>query len=177
MKVVAVNIDKELIERCVKGDQLAWNDLIVRYERLVYSAALTFCPESDEASDVFQQVWMELYQHLSDLRHAEALPAWLITVTRRRAYKVISSRRGSEPLDEDMPDVKQQLSQIEHEHSLERALGQIGDRCRHLIDLLYFSLDEPTYTEIANKLSMPVASIGPTRARCLQKLRKLLGTA
>jgi RNA polymerase sigma factor (sigma-70 family) len=174
--VVAVNIEKELIERCIKGDQAAWKDLVVRYERLVHSVALTFCPEPDDASDIFQQVWMELYQHLSDLRRIEALPAWLITVTRRRAYKLRSSRRPSEPLDEDVPDVKQQLIHIEHEHAIERALGQLGGRCRQLIDLLYFTLDEPTYAEIADKLSMPVASIGPTRARCLEKLRKLLGT-
>ena len=176
MKAVAENIDKELIERCIQGDQIAWKDLIVRYERLVYSVALTFCPESDEASDIFQQVWIELYQQLSDLRHAEALPAWLITVTRRRAYKLMNSRRSSQPLEEDVPDVKQQLRHIEHEHALERALDQLGDRCRQLIDLLYFSPDEPTYAEISGRLSMPVASIGPTRARCLEKLKKLLAT-
>src|SRR5947209_5768613 len=106
MDVVSATIDKELIERCIKGDQVAWKHLVVRYERLVYSVALTFCPESDDAPDVFQQVWMELHQQLSDLRHSEALPAWLMTVTRRIAYKLITSRRGSEPLDEDLPDVK-----------------------------------------------------------------------
>ena len=176
MKVVADNVDRELVERCIKGDQVAWKDLIVRYERLVYSVALTFCRESEDAADVFQQVWMELYQQLSDLRHAEALPAWLITVTRRISYKLIAARIGSEPLDAELADVRQQLIHIEHEHALERALGQLGDRCRHLIALLYFSPDEPTYADIAEKLSMPVASIGPTRARCLEKLRKLLGT-
>ena len=175
MRIVAANIDKELIERCVKGDQDAWKDLIIRYERLVYSVALALCTES-EASDVFQQVWMELYQRLSNLRHAEALPAWLITVTRRCAYKLINSRHGSEPLEDDVPDLKQQqITQIEYEHELERGLSQLGDRCRQLIDLLYFNPDEPSYAGIADKLSMPVASIGPTRARCLEKLRKLLG--
>jgi RNA polymerase sigma factor (sigma-70 family) len=175
MKSVSENIDKELIERCLDGDQAAWKNLILRYERLVYSVALTFCPEGDDASDVFQYVWMELYQQLSDLRQAKALPAWLITVTRRSAHKVISSRRGCEPLEKDIPDVKEPLSLIEQEHLLERALEQLGGRCRQLLDLLYLDVDEPSYAEIAEKLSMPVASIGPTRARCLEKLRKLLG--
>jgi RNA polymerase sigma factor (sigma-70 family) len=169
------NVDRELIELCLQGDQAAWKNLIVRYERLVYSVALTFCPEGDEASDIFQYVWMELYQQLSDLRHAQALPAWLITVTRRSAHKVITSRRDSEPLEKDVPDTRQQLSLIEQEHLIERALGQLSERCRQLIDFLYFDVDEPSYAEIAEKLSMPVASIGPTRARCLEKLRKLLG--
>ena len=176
MSVVVINIDKDLIDRCIKGDQAAWKDLVARYERLVYSVALTFCSHADDASDVFQQVWMELYQHLSELRHVEAIPAWLITVTRRQAYKLVNSRRGSEPLDEDVPDTKQQLAHIEREHALERVLEQLPDRCRKLIDLLYFSADEPSYADISGKLGMPVASIGPTRARCLEKLRKLLGS-
>jgi RNA polymerase sigma factor (sigma-70 family) len=176
MNVAAANLDRDLIERCIKGDQVAWKDLIIRYERLVYSVALTVCPESDDASDIFQQVWMELHRQLSDLRHSEALPAWLITVTRRIAHKLMNSRQGSEPLDEDLPDIKQQLRQIEYEHSVEQALAQLGDRCRQLIDLLYLNPDEPTYADISGKLSVPVASIGPTRARCLEKLRKLLGT-
>ena len=136
---------------------------------------LTLCPESDDASDVFQQVWMELYQRLSDLRRVEALPAWLITVTRRPTSKMVRSRFASEPLDEDGPDVKQQLSHIELEHALERALEQLSHRCRMLIDLLYFNTEEPSYAEIAERLGMPVASIGPTRGRCLEKLRKVLG--
>jgi len=175
VKAVVTNIEKELIERCVKGDAAAWKDLVVRYERLVHSVAITFCSQPEDASDVFQQVWMELYQHLSDLRNVEALPAWLITVTRRQAFKLIRSRHDSDQLDEEVPDVKQQLTHIEREHSLERALDQLPDRCRNLINLLYFSADEPSYAEISAKLAMPVASIGPTRARCLEKLKKLLG--
>ena len=126
-------------------------------------------------SDVFQQVFLELYQHLHELRHLEALPAWLITVTRRQAYAVLRASRGSEELDEETPDVSQQLTQIEHEHALERALSQLPKRCHSLIDLLYLRDDEPSYAEIAKEMNMPVASIGPTRARCLEKLRKLLG--
>ena len=118
---------------------------------------------------------MELYQHLSDLRNVEALPAWLMTVTRRRAYALISAKRGTEPLDEETPDLSHRLARIEDEHALERALEQLPDRCRQLIHLLYFNVEEPSYADISEQMSMPVASIGPTRARCLEKLRKLLG--
>jgi RNA polymerase sigma factor (sigma-70 family) len=168
-------VDNDLIERCIKRDQAAWKDLVTRYQRLVYSVAHTHCPHTEDVSDVFQQVWLELYQHLADLRNVEALPAWLITVTRRRAYALSRSRRGSEQLDEELPDVSQALTQVEHEHSLERALDQLQDRCRRLIDLLYFDVKEPSYSEIAGAMGMPEASIGPTRARCLEKLRKLMG--
>jgi RNA polymerase sigma factor (sigma-70 family) len=175
MKKVQPGIDGELIERCIKGDQAAWRELVSRYQRLVYSVANVLCPPGEDVSDVFQQVWLELYQHLDELRNAEALPAWLITVTKRRMYALIRSRRGSEPLDEETPDLSEQIIQIDHEHTLERALGQLPDRCRKLIDLLYFDSKEPSYSEIAAAMGMPEASIGPTRARCLEKLRKLIG--
>jgi RNA polymerase sigma factor (sigma-70 family) len=175
MKAVQSQVDNELIDRCIKGDEAAWKELVIKYQRLVYSVAHVLCPAGEDVSDIFQQVWLELYQHLPELRNAVALPAWLITVTRRRVYAAIRMRHGSEPLDDDMPDVSQQINQIEHEHMLERALGQMPERCQKLINLLYFEPKEPSYSEIAEALGMPEASIGPTRARCLEKLRKLLG--
>ena len=86
MRVVEIRVDSELVDRCIRGDQTAWRALVLRYERLVYSVALALCPDMEDASDIFQQVWMELYQRLSDIRRVEALPAWLITVTRRHAF-------------------------------------------------------------------------------------------
>jgi len=117
---------------------------------------------------------MELYLRLADLRKTDALPAWLITVTRRRAYAVAHSRRPSEPLDETIPDISGQLARIEREHMIRRALEQVSDRCRRLIELLYFDDTNPSYSRIAELMGMPEASIGPTRARCLEKLRKLM---
>ena len=174
MKTVQMRVDNDLIERCLKGDQAAWKDLVTRYQRLVYSIAHVSCSNPEDVSDVFQQVWLELYQQLADLRSVEALPAWLITVTRRRSYAVLHSKYGSEPLEEDIPAVSEQLTQVEQEHALERALDQVQDRCRRLIDLLYFDTNEPSYSQISQIMGMPEASIGPTRARCLEKLRKLL---
>lgn len=174
MSYVETRADNELIDRCLAGDENSWTDLISRYQRLVYSVAHTLCSQPEDVSDVFQQVWLDLYQHLSELRNVDALPAWLITVTRRRSYALIRSRRYSEQLNEDLPDVSQRLTRIEYEHSLERVLAQLPERCRRLIHLLYFTVDEPSYAEISRELGMPVSSIGPNRARCLEKLKKLL---
>ena len=107
MNTVQPRIDTDLIERCLKGDQEAWKDLVVRYQRLVYSVAHVFCSNPEDVSDVFQQVWLELFQQLADLRNVEALPAWLMTVTRRRSYAVLHTRNGSEPLEGDIPDVSE----------------------------------------------------------------------
>jgi len=173
-KTAPPRVDAELIERCIKGDQTAWKELVMRYQRLVYSVAHTLCPAGEEVSDVFQQVWLELYQQLAQLRNVDALPAWLITVTRRRMYALIRSQHSFEPLDDEAPDLSQQLRQIEFEHTLERAIGKLPDRCQNLIHLLYFDSNEPSYSQIAQAMGIPEASIGPTRARCLEKLRKLI---
>jgi RNA polymerase sigma factor (sigma-70 family) len=171
---VQLRVDSNLIERCLNGDQTAWTELVTRYQRLVYSVAGVLCSNRDDASDVFQQVWLELYQQLGDIRHIEALPAWLITVTRRRSYAVLNKRYGSEPLESEIADNSRAIEHIEREHLMERALDQLQARCRRLIDLLYFDASEPTYADIAQALGMPESSIGPTRARCLEKLKKIL---
>ena len=164
MSRVELQVENELISRCLDGDQAAWRELLQKYQRLVYSIARTVCPHTDDASDVFQQVWMELYQQLPRLRNIEALPAWLITVTKRKAYSVARSKHAAELLDEDLSDFSQSLTAIENEHAVERALDQMPRRCRRLIDLLYFRIDEPSYAEIAKAMDMPIPSIGPTRA-------------
>src|SRR5262249_19339033 len=143
MKMEQRHIDNALIERCIRGDQEAWRELVNRYQRLVHSIARLLCPRGDDASDIFQQVWCELYQQLAQLRNVEALPGWLSTVTRRRAYAFIRSRRGSEPIDEEIPDHFEGLRQVEREHMIERALDQLPHRCRTLINFLYFDRKEP----------------------------------
>jgi len=171
----AIKPDSELIQGCLKGDQNSWNELIDRYQRLIYSVARTLCPSREDEADVFQQVCLQLYQGLPELRDHETLPAWLITVTRRQVAAILRSRKAwFVPLDDEHPDVEVQIGWIENEHIVERALLDLSERCRSLIDLLYLHPSQLSYAAIAERLGMPVSSIGPTRARCLEKLRKLL---
>jgi RNA polymerase sigma factor (sigma-70 family) len=171
----ASKANAELIERCLEGDQDAWAELIDRYQRLIYSVAHTLSETPDDAADIFQQVCLELYQRLHQLRDAETLPAWLITVTRRQALAVLKSRKVLVELNEEHPQTDDRILAIENEYFVERALLDLPERCRMLIDLLYRHPSQPSYAEVADHLGIPVSSIGPTRARCLQKLRKLLG--
>jgi len=166
--------DSELVERCLAGDQSAWTELIARYQRLVYSVARALCPDPDDTADVFQYTCLDLYKGLKEVRDVKALPAWLITVTRRRAISVMRARIPVGSSDEAAIEPVDVIRTIEHEHAVERALDLLSPRCRELINLLYFNASQPSYVDISNKLGMPVASIGPTRARCLDKLRKLL---
>jgi RNA polymerase sigma factor (sigma-70 family) len=170
----AIKPHSELVARCLSGDEGAWAELIERYQRLIYSVAYTLSESSEDAADVFQQVCLELYQRLHQLRDVETLPAWLITVTRRQAGAVLKSRKGFVAISEEHPHVDERIGAIENEYLVERALLDLPERCRTMIDLLYRHPSQPSYAEIAQRLGIPVSSIGPTRARCLEKLRKLL---
>src|SRR5262245_45341293 len=165
---------RQLIESCIRGEQRAWTQLVAKYERLIYSVAHSLCPESEDCADVFQRVCLALYQNLDRLRSDQVIPAWLTTVTRRQAYKVIRSRKPYAQIDENELSVEANVDLIKEEFEIQLSIDQFNDRCQRLIHLLYFDTKEPSYAQISIELGMPVASIGPTRARCLEKLRKLL---
>jgi RNA polymerase sigma factor (sigma-70 family) len=166
--------NSELIESCLEGDQDAWAELIDRFQRLIYSVAHAMCRSSEDAADVFQQVCMELYQRLPEVRDTETLPAWLITVTKRQAIASLKSTKALVPLIDEHPHGVDHITMIENEHLVERGMLGLPEQCRQLLDLLYRQPSELSYAEIAQRLGVPVSSIGPMRARCLAKLRKLL---
>jgi len=166
--------DPDLIASCLRGDQHAWTELISRYQRLIYSIARGLCPQPEDCADVFQRVCLELYQSLGRIRNDQTLPAWLITVTKRCSYTVLRNRKQTIPIDEFEAASEPKIQQIEQEFVVERAVAELPDRCRTLIELLYFDITEPSYENISKRLGMPVASVGPTRARCLEKLKKIL---
>ena len=166
--------DRELIDSCLQGDQNAWTELIHRYQRLIYSVARKLCPQPEDVGDVFQRVCLDLFQSLKSLRNDRTLPAWLITVTKRRAYAVLRATRENIPIEDYLAEANPQVEAVEQEFLLERAVDELPERCQSLLRLLYFDPQSPSYEVVSSRLGMPVASIGPTRARCLEKLRKLL---
>jgi len=167
--------DRDLIRRCIEGDQEAWKALVRRYERLIYSIALRICRDSETAADVLQQVCLELYQRLDEVRNTATLPSWIATVTRRKSCDYWRSCEPAEPLlDDGSADSEDIFANIERQHTLERAMASLPERNRRLMQMLYMSDRDYSYQEIAQQLGMPVASIGPTRIRSLKKLRKLL---
>ena len=166
--------DAELIRCCREGDQVAWNELIQRYQRLIYSIARRLCREPEDCADVFQRVCLELYQSLQSLRRDQSLPAWLITVTRRTVWGVLRNNTPTVSLDEFDVASESEVRAVEERFTLEQAVSILPDRCRRLIESLYFDESAPSYVDVARRLRMPVSSVGPTRARCLEKLKKQL---
>jgi RNA polymerase sigma factor (sigma-70 family) len=173
--------DPELVAMCLKGDAMAWEALIMRYRRLVYSVPVRFGFSSADAADVFQAVCLKLIEHLHELKDETKVSAWLITTTTRQCIHVKSLKYRETGTDEDFeepPDPGENLEELriltETQQTIRDAVEQLTGRCRDLIEMLYFDQRSMSYEEISKTLGMPVASIGPTRARCLEKLRTLL---
>lgn len=181
--------DRTLLAACQRGEIDAWEQLLRKYERLVFSVARTSGLPADDAADITQITFSYLLQSLTSV-NPQTLGGWLATVARRHSWR-LQKRRQRESPSEITDDV------VEHRliaaffpghsdgNSLERwelvqwlqdGLAQLNERCRNLVVALYFDEDEPSYQVIAETLAIPTGSIGPTRARCLQQLRKILDT-
>ena len=179
--------DRALVVACLAGDHFAWEALISRYQRLIYSIPIKARLSQDDAADIFQAVCLKLYEKLPTIRDSERISSWLITTTSRECWRLSArNRKESSPsVDEDQggflreipangPLADEQREILEKQHQVRQAVQSLPERCRELISMLFYQKDELSYVDIAGRMKMPVPSVGPTRARCLEKLRKLL---
>ena len=182
----APNSDRDLIRRCQQGSAGAWQQLMNKYERLVYSIPLRYGVSRDDAADIAQNTFTILIESLDTLSEDSRLGAWLATVARRNTWRLLERNRREIPSENlDGADLaaravllgKSNADSIEHwelTELLDTGLSQIGEPCRELLLALYFEPELSSYAEVASRLDMPLGSIGPTRARCLKRLRQVL---
>jgi RNA polymerase sigma factor (sigma-70 family) len=176
----------ELVKLCLAGQQTAWEALLSRYERLIYYTALRTGMTTDEAADVFQTVCLIWLEELGRLRDPERLGAWLVTTTRRECWARLKHDRKIEgevlemlAKQEAAPDESPEAltAQAEDANAVRLALQQLSEPCRKLLQLFFYDPDHLSYSGIARKLNIPANSLGPTRARCLARLREILRQA
>jgi RNA polymerase sigma factor (sigma-70 family) len=177
--------DEALVLACRRGDEAAWETLIRRYHRLVYTIPSRAGLDEDLSDEVFQGVFAKLVEHIDHLDQPWRLNAWLVTTARRETRRVSQNARSlgisinddDAPIDvpdgEPLPD--EVLLSLEEQHTVLLAVESLDVRCRTLLTLLFYQPEPPSYAEIATLLGTSEGSIGPTRLRCLQKLRQLLG--
>jgi len=171
----------DLVIRARSGDKQAWDALIERYAPLVWSICHRYWIGGADAEDVSQTVWLQLVDQLDRICDPAALPGWLATTTRRECWRV--QRAAWEPhaggwlLDaEDIPDeqartAEQEVLLAERNAALREAFTDLPPGCQQLMALLMEDPPVP-YADISARLGIPVGSIGPSRARCLAKLRR-----
>jgi RNA polymerase sigma factor (sigma-70 family) len=181
--------DAALVARCLRGDGAAWGVLVQRYQRLVYAIVRRVGLDEHGAADVFQTVFARLVQHLPRLAEPSRLQAWIVTTAKREALlqrklgqRSLSMTRSDDESDEpsewevadESPIAEEALSDLQQLNHLRVALDRLDERCRSLLLLLFRDEDEKlSYDEVARRQGTSVGSIGPTRSRCLDKLRTL----
>lgn len=167
----------ELLRAVIAGNQTAWNELVDRYGRLVWSITRSFRLDDATAADVSQSVWLRLTEHCASITQPDKLASWLATTTRNEALKVVRHRQRTQPSDvvDDTADllarpVDDRMLDDETIGEAIDAFVQLSDDCRRLLRLL---CAEPRldYATIAEMIDRPIGSIGPTRSRCLDRLR------
>jgi RNA polymerase sigma factor (sigma-70 family) len=169
-----------LVEAASKGDEQAWAELVDRFARLVWSVARAHGLTEADAADVCQTTWLRLVEHIDRLRRPESVGSWLITAARRESYRVLRELDREVPTEDvdehdDRPWPPAGSRPAGEPHAgLWAAFTELPDRCRRLLRVWATAVDAG-YPEIASALGIPVGSIGPTRARCLEQLRGLLG--
>jgi RNA polymerase sigma factor (sigma-70 family) len=174
----------ELVKKCINRDGRAWARLVDRFQSLVYSIPRRYGLNDEDVADVFQTTFQALLRNLDRIEAAATLPKWLAVTAARESLRIkrISSRSiSADSIGMDLESVLTSEESSAEEASVlaeradivRRQTQSLPERCRDLLTMLYLS-DDPPYQEIAEKLGMPIGAIGPTRARCLEKLRRKL---
>lgn len=169
----------DLVRAAAQGDDQAWEELVDRFAGLVWAVARSHGLSAADAADVSQSTWLKLAEHAPGIRQPERIGGWLATTARnesvrilRRGRRVVLVGGGQEvPVGEETSDVASRLLEEERDKELIQAFEALPSRCKTLLRVLT-AAPAPSYAEASVVLEMPIGSIGPTRARCLQHLRR-----
>jgi RNA polymerase sigma factor (sigma-70 family) len=170
-----------LLAAAATGDGAAWNRIVEQYTGLLWSIARGYRMSTADSADAVQTTWLRLVEHLDRIDDPSRLPGWLATTVRRECLRMLRRSKHEQPsFDEDgLPDQADGAEPLdaallleERDAALWHALQQMPERCRLLLRVLMAS-PPPSYADVAAALDMPIGSIGPTRQRCLDRLRRI----
>jgi RNA polymerase sigma factor (sigma-70 family) len=174
--------DARLVKECLQGNEEAWSLLIDKYKALIYSIPAKYGLPSQEAADVFQATCAELLVRLPTLREPRALPKWLMQVAHHECYRwkrqqqrmVSRDAKPDLPEPETPPIAESVIQQTQEEQMLREAMSALSPQCRRLVELLFFETPARSYADVAKELGLAVGSIGFTRQKCIDRLRRQL---
>ena len=171
-----------LVRRAAEGDRRAWERLVDQYARLIWAITRDFKLAESDAADVFQVTWLRLLEHIDRLEYPERVGSWLAATARNECLRNLAARTKVVPVHDHgdfdqgvahQPAVDERLLADERAQEVRAALSRLPVQWQRLLQLLM--ADPPvSYAQISDQLGLPVGSIGPTRGRCLDKLRVLL---
>jgi RNA polymerase sigma factor (sigma-70 family) len=171
----------DLLDAARGGSEDALGQITAELSPMLWHVARAAGLGADDAADVVQTVWERLLSHLADIRVPQALISWLVVTTKHEAWRIRATSRRQQPADQEwltaIPDqatgTEEQIVLDEQQRALWRAVGRLSAQCQELLRIVAF-VPRPDYQSVSAALGMPVGSIGPTRGRCLEKIRALL---
>jgi RNA polymerase sigma factor (sigma-70 family) len=179
--------DAKLVRACRSGSQAAWDSLVARYQRLIYAIPRRAGLTEEQAADVFQEVFLTLFEKLDDIEQPGKIRSWIVTTAKFKTWAVVRGSKGfySPESDEEMeqemaniadrsPLADETIIELEQQHLIRSALQHLEERCRTILSMLYLSDDAASYADVAKAIGVGETSISPLRSRCLKKLEKLL---
>lgn len=179
--------DAALVQGCRLGEQSAWDELVERYQRLIYAVPRRAGLTEEQASDVFQEVFVTLLEKIDDIREPEKIRSWMVTTAKFKTWGMIRGSKGhySPATEEEMeaemaaiadtsPLADEMLIEVEEQHMIRSALKLIEERCQKILTMIYLCDPAASYAEVASAIGVGETSISPLRTRCLKKLEKVL---
>ena len=179
--------DAELVHACRRGDESAWNTLVDRYQRLIITIPRRAGLTEEQAADVFQEVFLTLFEKLDEIEQPEKIRSWMVTTAKFKTWGVVRSAKGfylpetEEEMEAEMasltdsaPLADERLIELEEQHQIRTALKQLEERCQKILSMIYLRDAAASYAEVAAAIGVGETSISPLRSRCLQKLAKIL---
>ena len=179
--------DAELIRACRRGDEIAWSELVDRYQRLIYTVPRRAGLSEEQSADVLQEVFLTLFEKLDEIRQPEKIRSWIVTTAKFKTWGAIRGEKGfhSPETEEEMeaemanlPDTSPLadaiLIELEEQHLIRTALKEMEERCQKILSMIYLQDSAATYAEVAREIGVGETSVSPLRARCLKKLAKIL---
>lgn len=179
--------DAALVRACRNGDESAWNELVDRYQRLIITIPRRAGLSEEQASDVFQEVFMTLLEKIDEIEQPDRIRSWMVTTAKFKTWAAVRGEKGhfAPETDEEMelemanlrdtnPLADELLIEVEQQHLIRTAMAKLEERCRTILSMIYLRDRAASYAQVAETIGVGETSISPLRARCLQKLAKLL---
>jgi len=179
--------DAEIVKACRRGEETAWNELVDRFQRLIFTVPRRAGLSEEQAADVLQEVFLTLFEKLDEIEQPEKIRSWLVTTAKFKTWSVVRSQKGfySPETEEGMelemaglpdaaPLADERLIELEQQHLIRTALQELEERCQKILSLIYLQDAAASYAEVAEAIGVGETSISPLRARCLKKLQKIL---
>lgn len=181
--------DAEIIKACRRGDQNAWDQLIDRYQRLVFAIPRRAGLSESQSADVLQEVFLTLFQKLDEINQPEKIRSWIVTTAKFKTWGTVRGEKGfyspateeefeyeMSSLKDESPLADEKLVEMEQQHMIRTALTKLEEKCQKILSMIYLTEPAASYAEVAEAIGVGATSISPLRSRCLKKLEKVLSS-